>query len=289
MTASSQPIEGAVSYVNRIVSARPIGVSGLQRPLLRHGGFIGDLCTALTPRYALVSGRHDMPRKKKIQPSAPLLRWIPAKGLKRTYQLHAANETLGCIRWPKLFGSLAEAEYRGCRWTFKRGGFLRPHVTVREESSEVDLGILELSWGGSGLLKIRDGARFRWERLGFWSRRFFFTDEDGVELVAFEPTFGLLRRTGAVESHGEIGKMPEFGLLVTLGWYVIMLIADDEAASVAVIATMSSSNGMEALYDCGADRRVWAGVHGLYSFVFRLFPAFRDAASPGDLRSWAAQ
>jgi hypothetical protein len=176
-----------------------------------------------------------MPKKKKTQPGAPSLHWLPAKGLKRTYELHAANETLGRIRWPKLFGSLAEAECRGSRWTFKRGGFLRPHVTVREGSSEAGLAVLELSWGGSGLLKMRDGARFRWERRGFWARRFAFTDEVGVELVAFEPTFGLLRRTGAVQTHGKIGKMPDFGLLVTLGWNVIMLIADDEAAGAAVI------------------------------------------------------
>jgi hypothetical protein len=221
--------------VDRIVSARPTVVSDLQRPLLRYGGFIGDLSTAFTSCYALVSGRHDMPRQKKIQASVRLLRWVPAKGLKRTYQLHAANEALGCIRWPKLFGSLAEAEYRGRLWTFKRGGFLRPHVTVREGSSGADFAVLDLTWSGSGLLKMRDGTRFRWERLGFWSRRFAFADEVGVELVAFEPTFGLLRRTGAVETDSEIGKMPEFGLLVTLGWYVIMLIADDEAASAAVI------------------------------------------------------
>ncbi|MFH1110733.1 MAG: hypothetical protein V1790_16280 [Planctomycetota bacterium] len=176
-----------------------------------------------------------MAGKKKSQPSTPSFRWVPAKKLKRSYDLHADDEIVGRIRWPKLFGSLADAEYRGSRWTFKRGGFLRPHVTVREGSSEADFAVLELSWGGSGLLKMRDGARFRWERLGFWARRFAFTDEKGTELIGFEPTFGLLRRTGAVETHGEIGKMPEFGLLVTLGWYVIMLITDDEAASAAVI------------------------------------------------------
>jgi hypothetical protein len=176
-----------------------------------------------------------MPKKKKTQPGAPSLHWVPAKGLKRAYELHAADGTVGRIRWPKLFGSLAEAEYRGNRWTFKRGGFLRPHVTVRNESSGEDLAVLDLTWGGSGLLKMRDGARFRWERLGFWARRFAFTDEVGVELVAFEPTFGLLRRTGVVDIRPEAAKVPELGMLVTLGWYVIMLIADDEAASAAVI------------------------------------------------------
>ncbi len=173
---------------------------------------------------------------KKNPPSgAPLLRWVPAKGLKRAYELHAASETLGSIRWPRHLGSLAEAEFGGRRWTFKRGGFLQPHVTVREASSETDLAVLKLGWNGSGVLQFRDGARFRWTRMGFWASRFAFTDEDGSELIGLEPTFGILRRTGAVELYPKVEKIPELGLLVALGWYVIMLIADDETAGAAVI------------------------------------------------------
>jgi len=102
-----------------------------------------------------------MPGKKRGQPSALSLRWVPAKKLKRAYELHAAERTVGCILWPKLFGSLAEVECGGHRWTFKRGGFLRPRVTVRGDSSNTDLAVLELSWGRSGLLKMGDGTRFR--------------------------------------------------------------------------------------------------------------------------------
>lgn len=137
--------------------------------------------------------------------------------------------------WTKLFGSLAEAEYDGHHWTFKRGGFLRPHVTVRAQASDEDLAVLDLSWGGSGLLRMRSGARFRWDRIGFWGRRFAFTDEKGVELIGIEPKFGFVRRTATIDISAAAARMPELGLLVALGWYVIMLIIDDEAAGGAVI------------------------------------------------------
>jgi len=170
-----------------------------------------------------------MARKTRRRPDAEALRWVPAKGLKRAYELRTGDETVGHIRWPKLFGSLAEAEFEGHRWTFKRGGFLRPHVTVREESSGPDVAVLELSWSGSGRLKMRDGARFRWERSGFWARRFAFADESGAEVISVKATFGLVRRTGVVDISADGARMPARGMLAMLGWYVIMLITDDEA------------------------------------------------------------
>ena len=87
--------------------------------------------------------------KKKDQSNATSLRFAPAKGFKRAYELQATNQSLGRIRWTNIFGSLAEADFGARRWTFKRGGFLRPRVTVREASSEEDVAVLELYWGGS--------------------------------------------------------------------------------------------------------------------------------------------
>jgi hypothetical protein len=132
-----------------------------------------------------------------------------------------------------MFGSLAEAEFGDDHWTFKRGGFLRPRVTARAEGSAADSDVLELSSGGSGLLRTNSGRCFRLNRQGFWSQRFLFTDANGEELVIIEPKIGLLRRTGAVHVHETASKLRELPLLLLLGWYVTMLISDDDAAVVA--------------------------------------------------------
>jgi len=138
------------------------------------------------------------------------------------------------IRWPRTFGSLAEAEFGEYRWTFKRWGFLRPRVTVRTDSAAEYSAVLELSFGGGGLLRMRSGRCFRWTRQGFWSRQFVFADDQGAELVFIEPKLGVLRRSGTVHVHVKATPLPELPLLLLLGWYVTILIADDEASAVAI-------------------------------------------------------
>jgi hypothetical protein len=133
-----------------------------------------------------------------------------------------------------MLGSLAEAEFGENRWTFKRGGFLRPRVTVRTNTAAEDAAVLELSFGGGGLLRVRSGRCFRWSRQGFWSHRFAFADDKGVELVIIEPKLGLLRRSGAAYVCEKAADLQELPLLLLLGWYVTMLISDDDAAAVAV-------------------------------------------------------
>jgi len=140
---------------------------------------------------------------------------------------------IGRIRWPKMFRSLAEAEFGEDRWTFKRAGFLRPRVTVRMDATAEDAAVLELSFGGGGLLRMRSGRCFRWSRQGFWSHRFVFADDKGVQLVVIEPKLGVLRRSGAAHVHEKAATLQELPLLLLLGWYVTMLIADDDAAVVA--------------------------------------------------------
>lgn len=174
---------------------------------------------------------------KSPRPSGSTLRWVSARRVRRAYNLQSGDEVIGSIRWRGLFGSLAEAEYRGRTWTFKRGGFLRPRVTIREAGTEENLGVLELAMMGGGVLSLRDGSRFRWERAGFWTQRFNFTDERGTEIVAFKPKHSIVRRAGAIEASPSARRHPAFGLLVTLGWYMFNLIADDDASSAAAAAS----------------------------------------------------
>jgi len=172
--------------------------------------------------------------KRLTDHGLPTFQWVPVKGAKRSYELRSGTNVVGRMRWPQTFGSLAEAEFGDDHWTFKRGGFLRPRVTVRSQGANEDSAVLELSFGGGGLLRIRDGRCLRWIRQGFWSQRFAFADEKGVELVLIEPKFGIMRRSGAVRTAREASSLRELALLILVGWYVTMLIADDDAAAVAV-------------------------------------------------------
>ena len=132
-----------------------------------------------------------MARKAK-QPTEPIVRtlqWIPSKGRRCSYDLRAGDRTIGCVSWPKLFGSLAEGAFAEERWTFKRGGFLRPRVTARPQGSVADSAVLELSFSGGGGLKTKSGRHFQLHRQGFWSKRYGIKDERGTENYILEPKF----------------------------------------------------------------------------------------------------
>jgi hypothetical protein len=65
-------------------------------------------------------------------------------------RLVADGQTIATLSWAKSWGSLATGESAEGEWTFKRIGFLRPRVTVRETGSDADLAVFSISWTGDG-------------------------------------------------------------------------------------------------------------------------------------------
>jgi len=216
-----------------------------------------------------------MARKSKTStpPTIRTLEWVPSRSARRSYELRSGTDVLGRLRWPKMFGSLAEGEFGDQRWTFKRGGFLRPRVLVRPAGSDENAAVFEMSFGGGGLLRTNTGQCFQWSRQGFWSQQFVFSYESGsaallketrasrrdvspflvggartrsapptrdgataiqpgAELLTIEPKVAVLRRTASVNVQAEALDLPELPLLLLLGWYVTILIADDGSAAV---------------------------------------------------------
>jgi hypothetical protein len=76
------------------------------------------------------------------------LKWTQPELLKRYFELLCGDDRIGTLRWEKSFCSLATAEASEGQWTFERGGFLRPHVTVRESGSAETIAMFEASWSG---------------------------------------------------------------------------------------------------------------------------------------------
>lgn len=69
--------------------------------------------------------------------------------LKREFTLHAGDEPMATLQWQKALGSLALYATAGDTWTFKRGGFWHPHVTVRTEGSDADLATSRRTWAAA--------------------------------------------------------------------------------------------------------------------------------------------
>jgi hypothetical protein len=169
--------------------------------------------------------------------AAPLV-WTQPKAMSRTFELRSGDALIGQLRFEKPCGSLASAEVAAEKWTFKREGFLAPRVTVRAPNSVPDLAIFRPHWGSGGTLDFRDCLRLRWRCTNFWGSQYAFVGGDDRALVRFGHHEGFFKTSARLEIDPSSAAIAELPLLVALGWYLMILAAEDAtvaAASTAVI------------------------------------------------------
>ena len=187
-----------------------------------------------TLRELLTQGRDTQGQEMEIT-------WRQPEATKNNFVLHGegADTPLATLRWQKLLGTLATAETPDATWTFKRTGFLHPRVTARIAGTDDDRAVFDAGWHGGGTLTIVGGATFTWQAANFWRTQWGWRGATDTELLHFASKQGLLRQEGAVTITPDALRLPELGLLVTLGWYLLVLTAHDStaAAGAATAAT----------------------------------------------------
>lgn len=161
------------------------------------------------------------------------LQWTRPSRRRRFYELRAGDEIVATLQWKK--GSLAVAKVADGEWTFKRQGFWRRRVTVRREESEIDIAEFELGWSSGGTLDSGDGRRFRWAAANFWRSNWQWVTEDGTSLVHFDGKSKGTKLGSIMEIELAAVDLPQLPLLVMLGWYLLLMTAEEEAAATVMI------------------------------------------------------
>jgi hypothetical protein len=160
--------------------------------------------------------------------------WQQPHALERRYKLRGDDEVVARLTWEKRFGTLAAAETSTGRWTFKRVGFWRPRATVRTEGSDTDLAVFEPRWTGAGTLTTTAGREYRWSSNNIWQTAWQWSDTADIPLVRFASRQGLTRMSARVETLPAGEGLDDLALLVTLGWYLLILLIDDSSGVAAV-------------------------------------------------------
>jgi hypothetical protein len=163
------------------------------------------------------------------------LRWAQPSAFQRAFELQAGDDVVGTLRWQKAFGSLALAETADGAWTFKRSGFLRPKVTVRIPGSETEAAVFKPGWGGEGTLTLSDGRCYLWQHTSFWRSQWAFAIEAGEPLVHFNPDFAFFKHAAELVVEPRAVLTPDLSLLTLLGWYLMVLMAEDAGGAAAVM------------------------------------------------------
>ncbi len=166
--------------------------------------------------------------------NGPLV-WTQPKAMRREYQLKNGDELVGRLYFEKSCGSLATAEIASQNWTFKREGFLHPRVTVRAPNSDANLAVFHPNWSGSGVVEFPDGRQIHWRHTSFWRSEWAFVQGAERQLVRFKQHEGFMKISARLEFDPAGAAAPDLAMLAALGWYLMLLTAQDSAA-VAVLS-----------------------------------------------------
>lgn len=157
------------------------------------------------------------------------LLWVQPSARKREHELRAGDEVVATLRFQR--GSLANAAAEGAEWTFKREGFWHPRVTARIPGSDADVAVFRPHWSGGGQLDFANGQTLRFASANFWQSEWVWLQDRDQPVIRFKGRHGLIKANGAVAISPEAERRPEIALLVLLGWYLILLYAEDAVAA----------------------------------------------------------
>ena len=185
------------------------------------------------------------------EPVGASLKWSQPNAMIRYHELRSDGGLYATVKWKKMFGSLAVGECREGKFTLKRGGFLKPYVTVRKGNLDSNLAVMRFRSGSvlvntvlspGGVLEFEAGHRFEFNRLSFWKSRWAFTDESGVQLVTFDRK-NKGKPSGSITLRCDPREIDDINVLLILGWYVIILNYEEEEAAVGLGMYAAPSNG----------------------------------------------
>lgn len=167
------------------------------------------------------------------------LRWVQPGTLERAYELRGGDTLFGQLRFDTAFGTRAAAGSASGHWTFKRVGFLNPRVTIRQEGQEENIAVYWPKLRGDGWVEFPAGRQYHWKALNIWGTRWGFADQQEQLVFLMRPGVekpkmsDLLKTQAVVEIPAHRTPDKDMPLLLLLGWYLMILHEDDEAATVA--------------------------------------------------------
>jgi hypothetical protein len=158
------------------------------------------------------------------------LRWLKDESTPLVFRLMSGDAAVAELRWAKETGSLATAETAAGTWTIKRGGFLNPHVTIRDSAGGPDLARLSVHLGYHSI-HLAGGPEYRLHRAGLLVPAWQVTTADREEVLHLEPVrTGRVLEAGAVVIAPGAKDLRALLLLVILSWHFIVLAwFEDEA------------------------------------------------------------
>lgn len=185
---------------------------------------------ARPPTALAATGREGGPLKSIRALAGRTALWRQPSQLRQDYELVADGDPVASLRWKKAGGTTALARSPDGAWSFKTAGYLNPRVTIRLSNSDYDFATFRPRSTGEGTLIALADQRFEWRCVNTWQQIWAFHDHNGDRLLQIRPEGVHPRVSALVEFDSAAASYSETGYLAVLGWYLLVLMADDAAA-----------------------------------------------------------
>jgi len=165
------------------------------------------------------------------------MKWTQPKALVRQYELRSGPDLYATLTWVKTFGTLAEARTADGRFTLKRGGFLRPFVSIRDALLDSEVAVLKMGLLGHGTLEFTNGRRITLLSTRFWSFEWDMVDEGGQPLGKVCKRVTMFKDSADVTISEVVRRDRDLMLMLLASWYTMKLMSDEAAAAGAAGAS----------------------------------------------------
>ncbi|OGS43892.1 MAG: hypothetical protein A3K76_00995 [Euryarchaeota archaeon RBG_13_57_23] len=163
------------------------------------------------------------------------LTWFQPRMLLRYHELSDGSQLFSTLRWLKVFSSLAKVESSEGAFTFKRGGFLKPYVSLRDADLGTDFAMLNLNFFSGGTLAFADGRQFTFTSSSFWGYEWCFKDENGSVMFSIRKRASLKECADVVLSP-QAKRDKRLMAAIAVAWYAIVMANEETAVAVAASA-----------------------------------------------------
>jgi hypothetical protein len=166
--------------------------------------------------------------KRFVESNGEILIW----GGRWEYALHSGQGVFGKLQLTEKDGTRALAESADGRWMFEKKWFPTNKVLLRLPNSDSEFAVFKTKvFEKRSSLEFRDGHVFYWMTTNFWHNKYRFIDTYNQELICFSRhsnPFAAIAMAkalsrGRVKIENRALGIPEIGLLVLLGCYLMVL------------------------------------------------------------------
>lgn len=161
------------------------------------------------------------------------LTWTPSRTAKRTYELGMDGQIVATLYQPSGWRQEHVAATADGRWRFARVGVFHQRLVIADADTGVEVARMDRSdWTRNGMLTLPDGKQYQWRSGSAWGSKWVWLDAAAQPLLHFRQS-GVVRLQCAVTIEPQAATEPHLALLAALGWYLMLLTRDENAAIIA--------------------------------------------------------